>query len=67
MVSTMICEMIRRAFFLLSAGTTYQGASAVLVARRHASYAFMYSSQCFRSCRSARLNFQFLSGSSIRS
>jgi hypothetical protein len=37
----MITEMISRAFFLEKAGTTYQGASAVLVALSHAAIAFM--------------------------
>ena len=34
-VSLITCEMIRRAFFLSSAGTTYHAASVVLVADRH--------------------------------
>src|SRR5208282_5197306 len=65
-VSRTIRETISRAFSLSSAGTTYQGASRMLVALRHSSYAFIYCSQNFRSSTSARLNFQFFSGSSMR-
>jgi len=49
------------------AGMTYQRASRVLVAPRHSSYAFMYRTQKFLSVTSATLNFQFFSGSSMRS
>jgi hypothetical protein len=41
--------------------------SHVLVALRHCSYALMYCFQNFRSSMSETLNFQFFSGSSMRS
>src|SRR5439155_26814019 len=52
---------------LLYACTTYQGASFVAVSWIISSYAFMYSSQKSRSLASLDENFQFFSGSSIRS
>lgn len=45
----------------------YHGACRVLVALRHCSYAFMYCFQNLRSSMFAVLNFQFLSGESMRS
>jgi len=62
----MISEMIRRTIFLSSAGTTCQGASLVLVAAKHFSYASLYSSHCIHSEMSASLSFQFFSASSMR-
>ena len=66
-VSTIISDTIKRALFLSSAGTTYQGECSVLVSLKHSSYACLYSFQYLRSCISAALNFQFFSTLSIRS
>ena len=65
-VSRTIYETTSRVPSLSSAGTTYQGEVSVLVSLRHFSNASLYFVQNFRFSMSAMLNFQFLSGSSIR-
>src|SRR6185503_12484174 len=66
-VSMIAAATITRVYHLLSAGTTYHGASLVAVARIASSYARMYAFQYGRSRRSLVENFQFFSGRSSRS
>ena len=61
-VARIICDTKRRALSLSSAGTIYQGASRVLVADRHFSYALRNFGQDLRSSMSAVVIFQFFFG-----
>src|SRR4030067_1588940 len=56
----------KRAQSLLSALTTYQGACFISVKENISSFAFEYSSQRARDCRSIGLSFHCLVGSAIR-